>query len=585
MSSVLAGKYEVLERLAVGGMAEVFLARVRGPAEFERRLVIKRVLPALAAEPEFTRLFELEARYAALIEHPHVAQVFDFGHDAEGRPWLAMEYVDGASVRALLRAGAKRGEAADVRLVAHVFARAAEGLAAAHDLVDPQTRAPLHLVHRDVSPDNVLVSRLGAVKVSDFGIARATVKAGTTRPDQMRGKLNYLSPEQLIGEPPTAAVDVWALGVCLFEALAGQRPFPEENEGQTVNAIISGLRPVLTDLRPGCPKPLVEVVDACLAVDPAQRMPDCHEVALALGRFLSSSGGPITTAMVGAWVDRLSPPRPAAPPEPARLLPELGTPAPEGDARKQHRWDPGERAPARERSPTPRSPREPDDFVPTSALSARVAAMEPSAGDPLAPDAARVAAKEPSAGDPSAPDAARMLGGAPPREPTTPHGGTGRDAAQAQPATPHGAARREATPARHDTRGHAGARPSDGAGDARAPRASEAIPVTDAPAARGRGRWLFAVAAVVVLGGVGAWRWRVTHPPEPEPARVVVTSTPSGARVRVDGQEVGKTPWAGDHRGAAPFEVEVSAPGYAPYRQTLPPGEASSVSATLHRKR
>lgn len=528
MPSVLAGKYEVLERLAVGGMAEVFLARLKGPGDFERRLVIKRVLPNLAAEDEFRRLFEHEARYAALLEHPNVAQVFDFGHDDEGRPWLAMEYVDGASMRALLKAAAAKHERTDVRLVAHVFARVAEGLAAAHGLVDPQTREPLHLVHRDVSPDNVLVSRHGAVKVSDFGIARAMAQAGTTRPDQMRGKLRYLAPEQLTGEAPSAAVDVWALGVCLYEALAGQRPFAEENEGQTVTAIVSGQRPPLTASRPDCPRALVDVVDACLAVDVAARMPDCHELALALSKYVAASGPPITTAMLGAWVDRLAPAsRPAEPVhtaadrEPAkdaRWLPELGTPRSDS---------------ARPATPAPSEPGDAEDFVPTSALSARVAAMEPTPGSAFS--SPRPVPPKPTHTPPPVDEPERVT-------------------VEPQRAAPAGAVA-VATP----------------------PRA----PVKRLP-------WrlpALGLAALLLLLGVGSWRWRVANPPEPEPARVIVTSTPSGATVRIDGAEMGRTPWAGDHRGATPFELEVSAPGYAPYKQTLPPGEASSVSATLQRRR
>lgn len=530
MSTVLAGKYEVLGRLAVGGMAEVFLARLKGPGDFERRLVIKRVLPGLATESEFTRLFEHEARFAALIEHPNVAQVFDFGHDDEGRPWLAMEYVDGASVRALLRAAADKHEQVDPRLVAHVFARVAEGLAAAHDLVDPKTREPLHLVHRDVSPDNVLVSRHGAVKVSDFGIARAMVKAGTTRPDEMRGKLRYLAPEQLRGEAPTSAVDVWAMGVCLFEALAGRRPFPEENEGQTVTAIVSGERPALAKLRPDCPRALVDVVDACLTVDVAKRMPDCHELALSLAKVVAASGSPITTAMLGAWVDRLIPA--GEPAKQARWVPDLGTPG--GDVAREARWLPelgtprsdGVRAAV---TPAPATPAEPDDFVPTSALSARVAAMEPTPGS---------GASRPK---PAAPAPAPL-----PVQPI--------------------AVRAEDTPAR-----------------AAAPTATAPAP-SPQPTRR---KWLAPVLGVTLLGllALSGWRWRVTHPPEPEPARVVVTSTPSGATVRIDGAEMGTTPWGGDHRGAAPFVLEVTAPGYLPFHQTLPPGEATSVSATLQRKR
>lgn len=571
MGERLAGKYDVVDHLATGGMAEVYLARVRGPGDFERRLVIKRVLPSLAAEQEFTRLFEAEARYAALIEHPHVAQVYDFGRDEQGLPFLAMEYVDGASLRELFKAAAARDERSDPRLVAWVFARVAEGLAAAHALVDPRTRQPLHLVHRDVSPDNVLVSRLGAVKVADFGIARAMVKAGTTRPDQMRGKLRYLSPEQILGEAPTLAVDVWAMGVCLYEALAGQRPFPEANEGQLVDAIARGLRPPLDALRPDVPRALVAVVDRCLEVDVARRMPDCQELALALHRAVSTSGPPITTAMVGGWVDRLVPPREDG--RASRWLPELFTSAG------------AERSPGARRAAAMSGPGAPaldeDDVRPTPVAPTALAdgATDPrrEGGDWIA---WRGASSAREAADRSR-DAESDVAARAPQSASRLPAAAGDDARAREFAlrsTGHAAAGADDGAVRYggDAR-DVGTGPDDWAGPPEAPGSE-----VERPARRRLG---VVALALLAATGVGALAFLASRPPAPEPARVVVNSVPPGATVRVAGRVVGQTPWAGDQPGAAPFEVEVSAPGYEAWTTTLQPGAPASVEAKLKKRR
>lgn len=315
------GRYELEGKLATGGMAEVFLARLTGEQGFARQVVIKRVLPQYASHPDFLALFQQEARFASLLAHPNIAQVSDFGVDGDGAAYLVMEYVDGASLRELIRRAAALGERTDWRLVCRVLSQVADALGAVHATQDPVTHAPLELVHRDVSPENVLLSRQGAVKLADFGIARATSQASTTSPDVIRGKLRYLAPEQVLGERITSAVDVWALGVTLFEALTLQRPFPEDNEGQTVNAIVHGLIPTpLAALRADLPAPLVAVVQRCLARAPAERWADCHDLAHELERIASAGEGSVTAKMVGNWVERLVPatslaplPAPAAP--------------------------------------------------------------------------------------------------------------------------------------------------------------------------------------------------------------------------------------------------------------------------------
>ena len=301
------GRYTLLGKLATGGMAEVFLARLDGTGGFERRVVIKRVLPQYAARPEFLKLFEQEARFASFLSHPHIATVSDFGVDTRGSAYLVMEHVEGASLRVLLREAAKRDERPDARLISRIFSQVAEALAAVHTALDPTTGRPLELVHRDVSPENVLLSRQGAVKLADFGIARAMNEVSTTRPDTVRGKVRYLAPEQVLGEPLSPAIDVWALGVSLYESLALRRPFPEDNEGQTLHAVVQADFRPLASLRNDLPLELVAVVARCLKRQPSDRYPDCQDLALDLERIASAGASSITTRVIGNWVERLSP--------------------------------------------------------------------------------------------------------------------------------------------------------------------------------------------------------------------------------------------------------------------------------------
>ena len=301
------GRYTLLGKLATGGMAEVFLARLDGTSGFERRVVIKRVLPQFAAQPEFLRMFEQEARFASFLSHPHIATVSDFGVDPDGMAYLVMEHVEGASLRSVLAAAAALDETPDARLISRIFSQLAEALAAVHSTVDPSTGDSLDLVHRDVSPDNVLLSRQGAVKLADFGIARAMNEVSLTGPDLVKGKLRYLCPEQLLHEPLSPAVDVWALGVSLYESLVLRRPFPEENEGQTVSAIIRGEFPPIESLRRDLPPELISVIGRCLRRDPAAR-PECQDLALELERIASAGASSITARVIGNWVERLSPP-------------------------------------------------------------------------------------------------------------------------------------------------------------------------------------------------------------------------------------------------------------------------------------
>lgn len=320
------GRYTLLGKLATGGMAEVFLGRLDGTSGFERKVVIKKVLPQYATQTEFLRLFQQEARFASFLSHPHIANVSDFGVDPDGAAYLVMEYVEGASLRALIKESTALMEKPDPRLISRVFSQVAEALAAVHSAVEPSTGHALDLVHRDVSPENVLLSRQGAVKLADFGIARAMKEVSTTSPDVMRGKLRYMAPEQITGAPLSPAVDVWALGVSLYECLVLKRPFPEENEAQTVSAIASVDYQPLTKLRPDLPSELCILVDRCLGRDPVSR-PQAQDLALELERVASGGSSSITARVIGNWVERLAPAMNLAPLPTPRAQVAMATPA------------------------------------------------------------------------------------------------------------------------------------------------------------------------------------------------------------------------------------------------------------------
>lgn len=217
------GPYRIERRLAAGGMAEVFVARRLGPHGFEKRLALKRILPQHARDPEFVGMFIDEARLAARLEHPNIVQVFDFGEHG-GALFMAMEMVEGTTVGRLLRTVASHRETVPLGPALHVAYEAASALAYAHSLRDEQGK-PLNVVHRDVSPANLLLNRQGHVKLTDFGIARCQTTVQRTDDGHIRGKLGYMSPEQVVGDPVDARSDVFTLCVVLAELLVAEPLF------------------------------------------------------------------------------------------------------------------------------------------------------------------------------------------------------------------------------------------------------------------------------------------------------------------------------------------------------------------------
>lgn len=300
------GKYVLVRKLATGGMAEVFLARSDGPMGFQKKLVVKRILPHFGEDQNFINMFLSEARLAAELNHPNVVQIFDFGQ-ADGQYYIAMEYIDGPNLRSLNKAA--RGTVGPIALplCARIIALAAEGLGYAHDLKDSAGR-PMGLVHRDISPDNVLVSRSGSVKVVDFGIAKANTQPHLTKSGVIKGKLAYMPPEQLAREPLDRRSDVFALGVVLYELACGAMPFDATSEVSIIQAIM-GSEPLVraSVKRPDLPPGLDAIISKCLEKDVSRRYPSCRELQVDLERFIASTGEVVSVADIGKLVEHLFP--------------------------------------------------------------------------------------------------------------------------------------------------------------------------------------------------------------------------------------------------------------------------------------
>ncbi len=263
------GRYEIVAPLAGGGMAEILLARVVGPHGFDRPAVVKRILPHLAQNPTFVAMFLDEARIVANIRHPNVVQVDELG-EHDGELYLAMEYLEGESVGALLGRMLLRGQSIDAGLAAHIVAEACAGLHAAHELTDG-SGTKQNLVHRDVSPQNVFLTYDGDVKLLDFGVAKVKDRLCQTEVGEIKGKFGYMSPEQCRGMELDRRSDIFSLGIVFFETLCGRRLFKRDNGLVAMKAICSSAIPALREVAPGCPEGLEAICMRALSRDRSTR--------------------------------------------------------------------------------------------------------------------------------------------------------------------------------------------------------------------------------------------------------------------------------------------------------------------------
>ncbi|MFP2913160.1 protein kinase domain-containing protein, partial [Pyxidicoccus sp. 3LFB2] len=296
------GKYVVRRKLAEGGMAEIYLCTARGAEGFEKEVVIKRVRAFLASDPEFVGMFIAEARLASRLNHANVVQIFDFDKH-EDTYYLAMEYVRGCSLWELRKRCKELMEPVPPVMVAHIGAEVARGLHYAHRVrVNGQ---PLDLVHRDVTPHNVLLSYDGAVKLTDFGIAKAGNKL--TQPGVLKGKFAYMSPEQARGEAVDARTDIFALGVVLWEMLTGGRLFDGDSEVAVLRAVQQSAIPPPARLNPDVPADLDAAVVRALDRDPAARFQTAGELERALAQCVLKHAKTVDDTDLSAFMRRLFP--------------------------------------------------------------------------------------------------------------------------------------------------------------------------------------------------------------------------------------------------------------------------------------
>ena len=277
------GKYELIRRLAVGGMAEIYLARATGIEGFEKLVVLKRILPQHAANEDFIRMFLDEARLAATLHHPNIAQVYDIGM-VGGSYFFTMEYVHGEDLRSLLKAARRSNLGLPLEHAISVILGIAAGLHHAHEKLGPDGR-PLGIVHRDVSPSNILITYDGCVKVVDFGIAKAASRQAETRAGTLKGKIAYMSPEQCRGERLDRRSDVFAIGILLYELTTGARLFDGDNEFAIMNQIVYRDAPRPSVRRQGYPLDLEQIALRSLRRNREERYVTAQELQVDLENF------------------------------------------------------------------------------------------------------------------------------------------------------------------------------------------------------------------------------------------------------------------------------------------------------------
>jgi serine/threonine protein kinase len=294
------GPYQLIRQLAVGGMAEVYLAKTTGVAGFEKHVALKLIHPTLAENRDFITMLIDEAKIAVQLSHPNIAQTLDLGRDGDTY-YLAMELIDGIDLFNLIRASQHVGFLLPFDACAFIAREIANALEHAHGKRDGRGEL-LGVVHRDIAPDNVLLSYEGAVKLIDFGIAKATARGSQTAIGVIKGKYSYMSPEQATGEPVDAASDLYSTGVVLYEMLTGRRLYDEPNPYRLLELVREGSFAAPSRLRTEIPSALEHIVMRCLAPR-ARRYQDARELATDLHVFLQSYSPQFVTGTLASLIE------------------------------------------------------------------------------------------------------------------------------------------------------------------------------------------------------------------------------------------------------------------------------------------
>jgi hypothetical protein len=275
------GPYRILHKVAQGGMAELFLADYIREDGFRRKMAIKRILPHLAGNSEFIKMFTREARLAALLQHPNIVQIFDYGK-IESAYFIAMEYISGKNLKEVLTA-LNRG--LPVEHTVFIISKICKGLDYSHNRRDDDTGEPLKIIHRDISPQNMLISYEGEVKISDFGISKARSEPSLTMAGVIKGKLAYLSPEQSLGKSVDERTDLYALGLVIYEAISGKKVYAFDTDVEAIRAIPTLEIEPLMNIREDVPAELNDIVMKCLAKNKDERYQNAAALYDDLDRF------------------------------------------------------------------------------------------------------------------------------------------------------------------------------------------------------------------------------------------------------------------------------------------------------------
>ncbi|MEO8705302.1 MAG: serine/threonine-protein kinase [Kofleriaceae bacterium] len=300
-----ASRYTILERLGGGGQAEVFRGVSESMQGFKKSVAIKRVLPHLTTNPQFVAMFLDEARLSLHLQHANIVQVFDISRAEDGTYFLVMEFVDGCDLKALIAHEIANTRSANIPLCLHVTIESCKGLHYAHMLDHPETRQHLGIVHRDVSPPNIMLSKNGEVKVVDFGLAKANSQVESTDEGVVKGKFSYLAPETTLGLEVDARADVFALGIILWELLTERRLFLADSPHATVELVRQARIPSIIALNPNVDVELDTIVRKALAKDRDNRYESAADLGDALSGYLFSHGLKATSKDVALAVHEI----------------------------------------------------------------------------------------------------------------------------------------------------------------------------------------------------------------------------------------------------------------------------------------